>query len=63
MRRNQTHAVYNWGRKIRHQLPKLRTIKGRREENGPSLNEKASSSDRSVAWLCHKEKGRNPHGC
>lgn len=44
---DQTHAVYNWVRKVQHQLPKLRAVKGRGEENIPVLG---PSSAQEVKW-------------
>ena len=44
---DQTQAVYNWVRKMQHQLPKLRAVKGRGEENVPVLG---PSSPQEVRW-------------
>jgi phage terminase large subunit GpA-like protein len=44
---DQTQAVYNWVRKLQHQLPKLRAVKGRGEENVPVLG---PSSPQEVRW-------------
>ena len=44
---DQTHAVYNWVRKVQHLLPNVRAVKGSSEDHKPVLG---PSSSQEVNW-------------
>lgn len=50
---DQTHAVYNWVRKVHYLLPQVRAIRGSSEENRPVLG---PSSLQDVDWRGQKTK-------
>lgn len=50
---DQTHAVYNWVRKVQYQLPQVRAVRGSSEEGRPILG---ASSLQDVDWRGQKHR-------